>query len=199
MDVCLEKKAFPYLKIRNYYTEKELELIWQELDFLTNKEKLQTPDKTGQQKVGMKHNHGVFLDDVYCNRNYSNILKVNRKTFSADVYKLYSGLHDMYENIYMVNHDTTLLSYYENQGFYKSHSDVATITSLQWIFKEPKKFTGGNLTFTKYNETIEIENNMMIMFPSFIKHEVTAVEMRADYCGYKGNGRYCLSQFMNIQ
>jgi Rps23 Pro-64 3,4-dihydroxylase Tpa1-like proline 4-hydroxylase len=199
MDVCYEKKVFPYLKIRNYYNEEELALIWQELEFLSYQYKLQPPQKTGQNNPNMKHNHGLFLDDVYMKREYSNILKVNRKTFSAEIFKLYAGLHEMYENIFMINNDSTLLSYYENNGYYKSHSDVAAITSLQWIFKEPKRFTGGNLILTKYNETIEIENNMMIMFPSFLKHEVTAVEMDKEYCGYKGNGRYCLSQFMNIQ
>jgi hypothetical protein len=199
MEVCNDKKPFPYLKIRNYYTEEELKLIWRELDFLTDKNKLYPPQKTGQQKINMKHNHGVFIDEVYCDRSFSNILKVNRKTFSADIFKLYGSLHEMYENIYMINNDSTLLSYYENNGYYKSHNDVASITALQWIFKEPKKFTGGNLIFTKYNETVEIENNMMVMFPSFVKHEVTEVKMDTQYCGYKGNGRYCLSQFMNIQ
>jgi len=199
MDVCYEKKAFPYLKIRNYYSEEELQLIWQELEFLSFPNKLQPPQKTGQNNASMKHNHGLFIDDVYATREYSNILKINRKTFSADIFKLYAELHEMYENIFLINQDSTLLSYYENSGYYKSHSDVASITSLQWIFKEPKKFAGGNLVFTKYNETVEIENNMMIMFPSHVKHEVMEVKMAPEYCGYKGNGRYCLSQFMNIQ
>lgn len=199
MDVCVENKPFPYLKIRNYYSPEELQLIWQELDFLTHPQKLQPPPKTGQTNPNMKHNHGIFFDELYQNRVFSNILKVNRKTFTAEIFKLYAGLHEMYENVFLINQDSTLLSYYENNGYYKSHSDTASITSLQWFFKEPKKFKGGDLVLTKYNEVIPVENNMMVMFPSFLKHEVTAIEMDAEYCGYKGYGRYCLSQFMNIQ
>jgi predicted 2-oxoglutarate/Fe(II)-dependent dioxygenase YbiX len=199
MEICTENKAFPYLKIRNYYSAQELKLIWQELDFLTHSEKLMPPEQTGQKNPAMKHNHGLFLDEVYTSRLFSNILKANRKTFSADTFKLYASLNDMYDNVFMINQDSTLISYYENSGYYKAHSDVATVTSLQWVFREPKKFTGGNLIFTKYNETVEIENNMMIMFPSHVKHEVTEVKMAPEHCGYKGNGRYCLSQFMNIQ
>jgi hypothetical protein len=189
---------FPYLKIKNFYTEEEEQLIWEELKFLTYKNKLEPPQKTGQINPMMKKNNGLFLDNVYTNREYSNILNVNRKTFSAKVMKAYSDLHFLCENINIINFDTTLVSYYENSGYYKSHSDIACITSLTWFFKEPKQFSGGDLIFSLFNEKIEIENNMFIMFPSVIKHEVTDISMDQSVPKFAGYGRYCISQFMNI-
>jgi Rps23 Pro-64 3,4-dihydroxylase Tpa1-like proline 4-hydroxylase len=198
MDICDVEKPFPYLKIKNYFNEKELELIWEELKFLTYKEKLEPPHKTGQINPNMKNNAGLYLDNIYTNRNYSNILNVTRKTFSLEIIKSYKNLNMMNEIVLLINNDSTLVSYYENEGYYKSHSDNSVITALIWLFKEPKKFEGGDLIFTDYNEKIKIENNMFVMFPSFVKHEVTAVTMNKSIPNFSGYGRYCISQFMNI-
>jgi Rps23 Pro-64 3,4-dihydroxylase Tpa1-like proline 4-hydroxylase len=198
MEIFSYFEPFPYLKIKNYYTEKENELIWEELKFLTHKSKLEPPQKTGQNNPIMKKNEGVFLDNVYTDRHYSNILNINRKTFSSCIMKEYSNLHFLHEIVNNINSDTTLLSYYENKGYYKPHSDKACITALTWFYKEPKQFTGGDLIFSSFNEKIEIENNMFIMFPSIIKHEVTDIVMDKSLSDFSGNGRYCISQFMNI-
>jgi hypothetical protein len=191
-------EKLPYLKIENFYNEIELSLIWDELKFLTHSNKLETPNNTGQLNPTMKHNNGLFLDTIYTERKFSNILKVNRKIFSVDNMKKYADLHFMNRIIFTLNSDTTLLSYYENSGYYKSHSDTAVITILTWLFKEPKQFEGGNLIFTDFDETIEIKNNTVIMFPSHAKHEVTSIKMESKD-KFSGNGRYCISQFLSIK
>jgi hypothetical protein len=191
-------EKLPYLKIDNFYNENELQLIWDELKFLTHSHKLELPNKTGQIDPTMKHNNGLFLDSVYAERRFSNILKVNRKVFSANIMKQYADLHFMNTVIFNLNSDATLLSYYENAGYYKSHSDTAVITILTWLFKEPKQFEGGNLIFTDFKEEINIKNNTVIMFPSHTKHEVTAIKMESKN-KFSGNGRYCISQFMSIK
>lgn len=187
-----------YLRIDNFYDDNELALIWEELKFLTYSHKLNPPEKTGQTNPLMKKNRGLFLDDIYSDRNISNILKVNRKIFTKDVMKQYNDLSEMHENIFNCNQDSTLISYYENAGYYKSHSDTAVITALTWLFKEPKQFEGGDLIFTKFDEKIEVTNNTLIMFPSHFKHEVTAISMQG-YEPFSGNGRYCMSQFINVK
>lgn len=69
------------------YDEKELELIWEELYFLTKPNKLLTPDKFGAAYDGdgnyVTKSHAVELDTVYLNRNISNILSLNRKLFNG--------------------------------------------------------------------------------------------------------------------
>lgn len=197
MEVDTSEKPFPYLLIRDFYDEKELALIWQELEFLTYKTKFDPPAKTGQRDPGAKKNSGVFLDEVYMERRFSNILKVNRKLFSAQIMKMYSELHFTYESIMHVNRDTTLISYYENAAYYKPHHDQAAITALTWFFKEPKQFSGGELVFTAYNEKIEVKNNCLLVFPSCVRHEVTPIKMEGSPTGFSGLGRYCMSQFMS--
>ena len=46
--------------------------------------------------------------------------------------------------------------------------------------KEPKKFTGGDFSFSDYDVTIPCVNNSMVIFPSSFKHEVSPVEMTSD-------------------
>lgn len=190
---------YPYLLIRNFYTKDEQALIWQELDFLTHRHKLQPPQATGQINPMMKKNRGVFLDSVYADRSMSNILKVNRKVFSAPVFKAFADLCLHNRCINAVNADTTLLSYYEASDHYKPHSDTAVVTALSWHFREPRCFTGGDLVFPDLDETIPVENNTLIVFPSCLRHGVTQVKMDDGVEAWKGHGRYCLSSFMSIK
>lgn len=195
------KHPFPYLKIENLYSIEELELIAQELDFLTYPDKLENPLSTGTAKDSennpLKENRGLFLDDLYSKRCISNILKVNRKIFQLEYLESFSDLCFGYQSIKRCNHDTTLINYYENGGYYKPHKDESLYTAVTWFFREPRLFEGGNFYFSDYNEKIEIQHNMAVIFPSFVKHSVEEVKMQSDLP--KGYGRYSMSQFIDKQ
>ena len=70
-------------------------------------------------------------------------------------------------------------------------------TAVTWFFKEPKSFSGGNFYFADYGIKIEVQNNMAVIFPSFVKHAVDEIilEQNNDLMGY---GRYAISQFLFI-
>lgn len=195
------KDPFPYLKIENLYTEEELELIGDELIFLNHKSKLEDPESTGSAKDSsdntLKENRGLFLDDLYRRRGISNILSVNRKLFNKEYLEAYASLNFGYKSILECNQDATLISYYENGGYYKPHRDTSMHTALTWFFEIPKRFEGGDLFFPEYDEKIEIQQNMTIIFPSFVLHSVEEVKMDENL-NY-GFGRYCMSQFITIK
>jgi len=195
------KEPFPFLQIDNLYSEDELKLIWQELDFLTYPHKLEPPESTGtardnKSKAPLKSNSGLFLDEIYYKRNISNILNINSKLFSPEILTIFSKLSFGYETIKKTNNDRTLISYYENGGYYKSHEDNAIYTAVTWFFREPKAFTGGDFYFTDYNLKIEIQNNMTILFPSFVKHAVDEINLKDN--NLSGYGRYAMSQFVYL-
>lgn len=198
MDQIITKvqNPFPYLKIENMYSEEELELIAEELKFLTYPEKLEEPLLSGtatEDGKPLKENRALFLDDLYKKREISNILKVNRKLFFPEYLNSYASLNFGYESIKECDRDCTLISYYENGGHYKPHKDTAIHTALTWFFREPKLFEGGDFYFSKYNEKIEIKHNMTIVFPSFVLHSVDEVTMPENLP--PGFGRYCMTQF----
>jgi Rps23 Pro-64 3,4-dihydroxylase Tpa1-like proline 4-hydroxylase len=84
---------------------------------------------------------GVFLDGVYAERSYSNVLKFNRKIYGIQLDKPSTILNQLKES----NHDTTLVSYYENEAHYKSHKDYSVLTAMTYLYKQPKAFEGGDL------------------------------------------------------
>jgi hypothetical protein len=193
---------FPYLIVENMYSELELSYIWQELDFLTYPNKLQDPQKTGTAYSGttpQKRNIGVFLDEIYPRREISNILTINQKIFDKNIADSFSSLCFGYKNIFKVNYDETLISYYENGGYYKKHDDQALYSAITWFYKEPKTFSGGNFYFNDYGIEIKIKNNMTVIFPSFVQHPVDEVKIQEENPDkLSGFGRYSMTQLLYL-
>ena len=94
----------------------------------------------------------------------------------------------------LVPDETSFLSYYEDGDYFKPHKDKCKITILNWMYKEPKRFTGGEFVFTDYNKTIEIESNKAIIFPGTIEHAVNTTGLDEKY---KGMGRWCITHFLH--
>ena len=65
---------------------------------------------------------------------------------------------------------------------------------LIWLYKTPKKFKGGEFSFKKENRKIELKNNRMILFPSYLEHKVTKLNMKNSG---DNNGRYTITHFFN--
>jgi len=194
------RNPFPFLQIENLYDEDELKLIWQELNFLNYPDKLQIPEKTGtaldKENIPLKKNKGLFLDTIYPKREISNFLTVNRRLFDSEILDIFSELSFGYQSIKHTNDDSTLISYYEDADYYKPHEDNAIYTAVTWFFKEPKAFIGGDFYFSDYNVKIEVQNNMMVLFPSFVKHSVDEIILKDR--SLSGYGRYSMTQFVYI-
>ena len=92
---------FPLMVINNFYNEKELKVIWKELDFYTEPNKLLDAEEYGG-VVGFTNAKALLLDEIYKKskdgksnlRNISNILTVNRKLFHSGVLEEYAKIHD---------------------------------------------------------------------------------------------------------
>lgn len=195
MKVSLCKKPFEHIIIDETYTEEELKLIFLELDYWSVSKNLMGPEHTFTARcengIPKKNNKGVFLDDVYTNRAYSNILKLNRKIYNIQLNEPSTVLNFLKE----CNYDKTLISYYENETSYKAHKDLPILTLLTYLYKQPKLFEGGNLVLTEYDYQFEPCFNRTYIIPGVVEHEVTEVKMKLEDCG-KGFGRYCISNFL---
>jgi hypothetical protein len=201
MEIKLHDEQFPWLEIYGLYTTEERELMFNEILFLSKNNKLKGPEETGtawdldleKGKIPRKNNRGVYVDEVYHDRTFSDMLMLNRKTFNIG--EVGHWFFDGY--LPKINKDSTLLSYYEDECYYKPHRDFALITALTWFYKEPKLFEGGDLIFSDHNITIKPDNEVTILFPSIIKHQVTDVIMKEEYKN-KQFGRFTMSQFMHL-
>ena len=207
MDFKYFAEPVPHIIVDDFYTEKELKEIWQELDFLTYSRKLMTPEATGAayamdaggNKIYKKNNLGLFIDGLYANRDLSNILFHTRKIFDKDFLEKCQQQNFLFKYLMQANADFTLLSYYEDGAMYESHHDKAVITVLSWLYKEPKSFEGGDLTFTDHNYTIPIKNNRVFIFPSVAEHSVAPVKMYEGVPKMAGFGRYVITNFTTFR
>jgi Rps23 Pro-64 3,4-dihydroxylase Tpa1-like proline 4-hydroxylase len=188
-----------YLVVDDFFNENELYSLWNELDTLQSKKVLQPPHQTASARSGdgdiIKKNLGIFLDDYYENREESSILNIYDKYICTEIYERFSSMSPEFKYAFYVNFDRTLLNYYENDDYYKPHTDAAILTCLYWCYKEPKAFEGGDLTLHQINDVINIKNNRLIIFPSHQTHSVSPISM--EEVG-QGKGRYCISKFLFV-
>jgi hypothetical protein len=198
MEVILHTEPFHYLEVTGVWTEQERTEMFNEMlhfesnsMFLPPKETSTSIDEDGKEG---KQNSGIFIDSIFQNREHSTILKHNRKVF--DVFSDNVIKDSWYFDSIHTDADSTLVSYYENSDYYHAHKDKSVYSAVSWFFKEPKKFLGGEISFTDYDITFEVTNNLTIIFPSNITHEVSKVSIAKSHVG-KQSGRFCMSQFVN--
>ena len=184
-----DKDAFPYLIIDELYNQEELSLLMN--DF----ERIKFKDSEDDRTFSAKNEKGKVLKRARASMVYPHNFtdaEILKKVFIEKCFLEHPNWfyqHLKFQNI------NVLLSYYENQDYYKKHYDAALITCLTWFHKEPKKFSGGDFKFSDYNIEIECKSNRMIVFPSMIFHEVKEIQMKEKDCGERF-GRYCFSHFL---
>jgi hypothetical protein len=121
MNIEYFETPVPYIIVRNWFNEQELEQVWEELQFLTYGNKLRGPILTNSAKTGdgqvKKHNHGLFLDEAYTDRGLSNILTVTRKLWNPEFLETIEKHHFVFKYLKKSNQDSTLMSYYEDGDY----------------------------------------------------------------------------------
>ncbi len=200
MKLSQQNNPLPYILIDDFYTEQELKEIWKELEFINTPEKLSLADNVTSANSNTKGvkavNRRAFIHDIYRNPKFSNIYTITHVNLASKYEEIFKTHKNWFFNTFTCKYVAQLLSYYENADYYLSHQDDCYITMLTWLFKEPKVFEGGELTFTKEKETIELKSNRSIIFPSQVYHEVSPLVLPTE-CINKRMGRYCITTFLD--
>jgi prolyl 4-hydroxylase len=146
----------------------------------------------------LKNNLSIFLDknnikptppiQNIINNLLISSLRANNKTHSLWQGMLYALL---LSEEYRINN---LISYYnKSNSYYKPHYDASKITSLFWFQNGDKNFTGGDFVLPDYNIKIPFKDNSGIIFPSWIRHQVTPLNILNPN---KDSGRITYSTFI---
>jgi len=191
----------PFITVDNFYTEDELKLLWQEIDFLSHKNKLLPPENTSsaideETKKLKKSNLGVFVDDLYFDRETSNILTIIKKIFDKQFMDDIQNLDYIFNFYKKSNSDRTLLNYYNDNDYYESHIDDSWFTAIVWLYKDPKNFTGGDFKFSDHDINLGCNNNQLVIFPSNINHQVEKVKLNSKD---PWTGRYSITSLITYQ
>ena len=196
-------KHCPYFTVDNWFTEKEEKRVWSELEFYSHAEheKIEKAENTVVARdngVAKSNAYRFHMWDYYTpkGQTISHIMNCMYKQRSQEFHSIVKeALPQHYSNFTQTNNDGTMISYYDRAKYYKAHCDSVQFTCLIWMFKKPKKFFGGNLRLVDGNSTIECLSNRMIMFPSYLQHEVSEIKSKKDI--QFGHGRYCITHFYN--
>lgn len=159
--------------------------------------------KTGDQTISAvnelnetKKNMGVFLDQIYKDRRKeSKILSIHEKLVNAVLSKHLANRNIVFEYFKHTNIHNTLVNVYLDKNSYFEHFDQSILTSITFLWNQPKKFTGGSLIFNNYGIELVPELGDVVIFPGFCSHEVSEITLPDDNFD---NGRYSISQFFNI-
>ncbi len=199
IEVNITTTPFPHAIFRNFYDNHELGLIWEELNFYTKPNKLLDVEEYAG-VVGSTNARAIILDDVYDNnRSISNILTANRKIFNEETLEIFSNISDCCSLARDCNWDVTKVRYYHHGEYYKPHIDKAMpFLAFSYFHKQPKRFTGGELVFPKYDYSFDCDDNSLIIFPGWVEHGVNEVSIQnSDY--YDGYGRYAITSFFGFK
>ena len=206
-------KDFGYLKIFDLYSEEELKDIWNEishLDYILEVDvKPEDVDRevmsdNSVRELTRRARHadgtlkmtgdGLWVDNIYDNRDYSAILKHNRKVFTdKDIVKSFGETHPANKGTYyLVNKDATLVNRYCNTHKYFPHVDEAIFSAITILLYKPEKVRGGEFSFCDYDISFGCTHNSCIIFPSWVRHSVDSVEC------FENGRRYSIAQLMFV-
>jgi len=188
--------------IDNFYTKEQISAIFTQLESLTNEHTMFADKDKLEAAVDLDGNFITTKYGVWIKNPESPMIKFPMENFyKKEVVDKLIAFNSMYRMLYYLNRRSHLLSYYENAGYYSKHVDASVFTILNYFYKEPKQFTGGDLIahsndFSK-KAKIETINNRVVIIPSCTSHEVTPITMTSNKLD--GTGRYCLSIFAETQ
>ena len=196
-------EPFVALYIEDTFTEDQIEFIWRELDFVTNRNAMKSWDNS-KENLGVdlqteKINNVFYPFDRYKDPTAMSPITVfsQRQLFNEEVFSFYESINPVHGLFRHQNHYNTFVSYYQNADKYDYHRDNCCYTMLTYLYKEPKSFSGGEITLKvkDIEETKDIKNNMSIIFPGVYQHKVSPIFMSDEFGKYSTYGRYCISQF----
>jgi hypothetical protein len=188
--------------IRDWYTPEELKLVWAELDVICSSFIMGGSDARSAQRIdgtSVKKGHGLFLDAFYNERRVlSPILNLSRKIYDREFISKLIDYDPVFTYYRLCNFDNTLVNYYEDDDEYKSHTDRSIYTSNLVLWREPQKFNGGKFLLTQKELDFDLKSNDMVIFPGYMLHRVTKLEMHENYTPWK-SGRYSVTNFVILR
>jgi len=195
MDIELNfyrEKNFSHVVIDNYFSSTEIEEALQELRDLRRLAAGAKFTGTAQTSEGVfkKTGSGVWLDDVYRDRNASPILKATRKIFDKRLYGPMIAFDVVFEFVAKSNFDHCLANYYSAGERYDAHQDQSRITAVTLL--GDGEFTGGGFAFPDQGVEVAFKQGRTVVFPSCVNHaSIPHLSAQKDAC------RMSIAQFID--
>ena len=199
-----EVHGLPVVIVDDYYKQEELNDVWRELNFLSDKRKFKGASETGaashhreDESAELKYKKnasGIFLNEIYKEPEVSDINVYSHKIYMYGFPQRLERFHKMFKKLCNKEDHSILLNYYENNEEYDYHNDSSYFTATLTLFREPKNFEGGRF-FIEEELEIDPTNNRLVIFPGILEHKVEKVTIAEDFRD-QWYGRYSITQFI---
>jgi hypothetical protein len=167
----LKKDNLDLVVIDDFYNPDELVEVNKEIKELYKfrKHASLTATAKNDDNTYLKTGKGLWLYDMYYDRQDSSILTYNQKLFKDSYLDKLIQYNINYKHINKSNFDNILLNYYDNAEQYDHHEDITIYTVL--ILLNIGSFKGGGVYFKDVDEEIEFKENRAIIFPGCATHK----------------------------
>ena len=147
------------------------------------------------QNTAPKTSSTAWIHEI-CNPNVWKAPQSIHNTFQALIPQL-AERHWIFKKFYSASAGAPahLLSYYGHKDCYPDHSDTSFVTFLYWYAKDESKFQSEFLIGENKDVSIEFKSNKLVIFPSWLPHEVPPLEGPTKEEWEQGYGRWCWSTF----
>jgi hypothetical protein len=183
VNVDLTDSNKTFFTVDEWYSPKEMEQVWKELDFLTDFEKFEVKDDNTLQ---------IDLDEAYKNKSLSYILRNRYKDklelFANQVDRTWiEGTGQEFLDCKKVN--TTLRYFHQSMGWEK-HSSEDKFVSYHLLWKEPLQFENGDLMLG--NRKIKAHQSRLVFLKGQYDKSITGINF-IDPKRMLGNGLYVIT------
>ena len=197
---------YPFVVIDNYYNEQELKSVWAELDFFStspvNIHRAETTvvakflDGQPRSKAYRWYPNSIYKHSDYYPKTLSSIQNFTYKLRTKQIREAIIKCPPYSRSFITSNTDNTIINYYDESDHYRAHHDTVLWTQVTWLYKEPKKFEGGDFDFPESGIEIKLKNNRSVLFPSCYLHRVSPIKM-IEQVNELGWGRWCITTFIS--
>lgn len=186
--------------LKNFFSQDEYDTMWSELEFLCDDDMLIDSKEAGGARdpvTGemLRKNRGIPIESAIDAGN-SDIIRITRSIFDKQVIDNLCNIHEMYHYMSYPTKEFNLVNHYMGGHKYDYHRDSCVITAITLFWKEPKQFTGGELSFKTV--TPEMGPRDMLLFPSYLLHSVSELTLNEGIEPENMNGRISVSKFIKV-
>jgi len=168
---------FYHVIIKNIFSDSEYSLLQNEIDNIIDNTEYDNKSDTHHSLLKLSGTKSWHLDVIFKDNRSSSLLLNATGRFTTFPFK-YSEF-PFATLLEITNLDESFLHLYENDSYYFKHRDGSYLTFLFNLWKN-SDFEGGEICFSDYNYTPELDKNSLIVFPGNVNHHVNPLKQLDD-------------------
>lgn len=166
---------FPHLIVDDFFASNEYDAVWHELMWLKPKMKERARFIADEsEKAAQVKPQGLIIEELLgSSRRFSDIVLCTNKVFVDSIYLELTKLSPVFNYVQNVTSNATAVQLVNHLDTQPKRRDAALFTALINLNKNSSYESGGDILFSGDYHEVNLKDNQMIFFPSYMEYEVT--------------------------